>query len=570
MKKLREKIIILMAATLTLGGCGNSQNTSNDTGNSSGNVGVSSNDAKDNSSGDVVKIKLLRAWNGSSSNAPVAEKDIVNKYLRENLKTEIEWEFIQGSEVEKLNLLFASQDDMPDIIDFPYWGGNGGETGIIKRAAKDGLLTPIDEYIDKYAPKYKEIMYKGCTQDFIDFDLNAPEFNGQHFIMPRETVADPVKNTKNWAYGLYIRGDIAKGLGIDPANANLQNSDDLYNLLNRIKNEGYTDINGKPVIPASAGARGWMAGIYTNEWYDGGITEFYKDENGEFNLDILNVEDENASTLFMRKLITEGLFDKEIFSQENVDFEAKLANGSLGVVAYSEAIIEMDDRTIGKTHPEMQYVALQVVPNKMGDRMTSSQVVMNGKSGSPAFAITKSATEQKIQKFLELLEFVNTNDVGYNLMNYGIEGKTFEMVDNKPKYLPEIQAKLDEDVKNLTDMGLKANYNIFIIADSMPYGEDLNTEIDKRKKEAEKVFPLKFMDGVRLSKFAFDYPDSESVSITRQDYDKVKQSSYFAETDEKAIEILDKYRNSASKALNAYRDYVIKKANESGKENLIY
>lgn len=569
MRKTKTLFAMLMATSLILSGCGGGDNNAAST-TAPNNNSSSGDTANSGDSGEIVPIKILRAWNGSSSNAPVAEKDIVNKYLKEKLNTEIKWEFVQGSEVEKLNLLFASQDDMPDIIDFPYWGGNGGETGIIKRAAKDGLLTPIDEYIDKYAPKYKEIMYKGCTQDFIDFDLNAPEFNGQHFIMPRETVADPEKDTENWAYGLYIRGDIAQGLGIDPANANLQNSDDLYNLLKKIKDGGYTDINGKPVIPASAGARGWMNGIYTNEWYDGGITEFYKDANGEFNLDILDAESENASVLFMRKLITEGLFDKEIFSQENVDFESKLANGSLGVVSYSEAILEMDDRTIGKSHPEMKYTALQVVPNKMGDRMTSSQVVMKGRSGSPAFAITNAASEKTIQKFLELLEFVSTTDEGYNLVTYGIEGETFEMKDGKPAYLPEIQAKLDEDVKNLTDMGLKANYSIFVIADKKPYGDDLSTDLDKRKKEAEKVFPLKFVDGVRLSKFDFDYPESDSVSIIRNDYTKVRESAFFAESDEKAIEILEQYRKKATPQLNAYRDYIIEKANASGKDNLIY
>lgn len=556
MNKYQKMISLFIAGSLTLAGCG---------GNSDYEVKQNEATNKDG----VTQIKILRAWNGSSSNAPVAEKDIVNKYLKEKFNTEIVWEFVQGSEVEKLNLLFAS-GEMPDIIDFPYWGGNGGETGIIKRAAKDGLLAPIDEYIDKYAPKFKEIMYEGCTADFIDFDLNAPEFNGEHYIMPRETVANPIEDTQNFAYGLYIRGDIAKALNIDPANMNFKDSQDLYKVLSDIKNGGFKDVNGKAVIPASAGARGWMNGCYLNEWYDGGITEFYKDENGEFNLDILNTKNEDESVLFMRKLIYDGLFDREIFSQENVDFESKLANGSIAVVSYSNALLEMDERTLSKSHPEMKYVPMQVVPNALGDNITSSNVVMNGRSGSPAFAITKAANEQTIQKFLEILEFVNTTDEGYNLVTYGIEGETFEMVDGKPKYLPEIQAKLDDNVKNLTDMGLKANYSIFVVADKKPYGKVENSELDKRKKEAEKVFPLKFVDGVRISKYNFDYPDSQGVSITLTDYNKVKESAYFAPSDDESIAILDSYRVKATPSLKAYRDYIIQKANESGKTNIIY
>lgn len=565
MKKWNKLMVLTLATSMLFAGCAGGQ---------SGNVDSSSEDKKSDqsqeASDDIVTINVLRAWNGSSSNAPDAKLDIVNEYLREHFGAEIEWDFVQGSEVEKLNLLFAS-GDMPDIIDFPFWGGNGGESGIVKRAAADGLLKPIDDYMKEYSPKLFEKMYKGCTQDYIEFDLNAKEFGGKHYIIPRETVSDPVANTQNFAYGLYIRGDIAKDLGIDASDPNfLKDADDVYTLLNSIKEKGYKDVNGNPVIPASAGARGWMHGLYLNEWYDGGITEFYKDADGTLKLDIMKEEDENATVLFMRKLVSEGLFDKEIFSQENAELETKIANGSIGVISYSNSIYDMTDRTLAKAHPEMDYVPLPMVPNKQGDRVSSANTVMEGRSGSPAFAITSSAEDIEVQKFLEILEFINSTPEGYNLVNYGIEGKTFEMVDGVPQFLPEVQAKADEDFTNITKMGIGANYSTFVIADEKPYGIKVTSNIEEKKLAAGDVLPLVFVDGIRSSKYTSNYPDVQGISMMMTDYSNVRQSAYFAESDEKAIEILDKYRKKTQKQLDDYTAFVQKEIEAANKSDILY
>lgn len=77
-------------------------------------------------------LKILHNWNGSGGSdngiTPIEE------VIKEKTGVTLEWEYTKGSETEKVNQIFATQD-LPDIYTGPAWGGE--LDGIIK-AAKEG------------------------------------------------------------------------------------------------------------------------------------------------------------------------------------------------------------------------------------------------------------------------------------------------------------------------------------------------------------------------------------------------------------------------------------------------
>ena len=161
-KALALVLTAAMAAT-ALAGCG----SSTDNGSASTTPAASEDTAKDGTAAadteedgdyyvdedgnkykkfDDVQLKMLVCWNGGFNTADDQYNNEVAAAIRDKIGVTVEFEGIMMSEAEKLNMMFAS-GDMPDMINAPYWGGNSGETAIIKKAGAEGRLIDIKDYL---------------------------------------------------------------------------------------------------------------------------------------------------------------------------------------------------------------------------------------------------------------------------------------------------------------------------------------------------------------------------------------------------------------------------------------
>ena len=77
------------------------------------------------------KLKILHNWNGSNGSDAITP---VEEVIKEKTGVTLEWEYTKGSETEKVNQIFATQD-LPDIYTGPAWGGE--LDGIIKAPKRD-------------------------------------------------------------------------------------------------------------------------------------------------------------------------------------------------------------------------------------------------------------------------------------------------------------------------------------------------------------------------------------------------------------------------------------------------
>ena len=237
---MKKKVIsLLLAAAMTTGllaGCGGGAGDS--TGGSStgaedasastedSSAGASTDaSAADEASGDVyvdedgnkyqkfddVKLKMLVCWNGGFNTPSDQYNNDVAKAIREKIGVTVEFEEVMMSESEKLNLMFAS-GDMPDMVNAPFWGGNSGETAIIKKAGIEGRLIDIKDLLPKY-PNIADAWDIGViSRKYLENDIDDPNNNGARYILPTE-VAGSVEDINLWAYGVFVRSDVAEKIG---------------------------------------------------------------------------------------------------------------------------------------------------------------------------------------------------------------------------------------------------------------------------------------------------------------------------------------------------------------------
>lgn len=98
------------------------------------------------------------------------------------VKIDIKW--VNGTENEQLVRIFSTGRNMPDVIMSPYWGGGDSCSDTIRKAAKDGLLLPLDDLIADYAPNLTGAFTEGVAKNFVQNELSQPEFDGKNIYFP--------------------------------------------------------------------------------------------------------------------------------------------------------------------------------------------------------------------------------------------------------------------------------------------------------------------------------------------------------------------------------------------------
>ncbi|GHT95369.1 ABC transporter [Spirochaetia bacterium] len=529
MKKLAMFLVVLLAASTVLFAAGNKQAT----------------DSND------VRLTMLIAWNGGYMTPADQYNNPVAKAIREKTGVTVEFEGIMMSETEKLNLMFAS-GDMPDIVNAPFWGGNGGETAVIKKAAAEGRLLPIEDYLKsgKYPNIERALKVGVISQKYLEIDLSDPSFNGHTYIIPTQTPGSAV-NITNWAYGVFVRGDVPKALGIDPTS--IKTSAQLYDFMKKAQAYGFKDVNGNDTIVATTFQNGWDYGQYAANFGTQKLTPYVKNSDGSLTHDMLtpNWIEQN---LFLWKLVNEGILDKECFKTSATLAYQKVGNGSaLFFSAQYVAGIDATKQTgLYNSNPEMRYVPVGPLNDRDGKPLV--QMESMGRTGSPA--IFFPSTCKDIEAALRYIDYLNSPE-GVTLTTYGIEGQTFvRNAAGQPRLIPDyLNRKKAGDatwVDAFREVGAGyiggspgGSFTQFATQNIEWFGESAVGEADAAVPELEaykKLRPVQQYSGYPLSAFESEFPQLARVSALGDQAKDYCERAYFANTEAEARQILESYQ----------------------------
>lgn len=484
------------------------------------------------------EINFLSVWQGDSVRKPDdAENNVVMKKIFEETGVKINLQYNNVTEIERLNTMFAS-GDFPDLVSAPMWGMDDSATSILKKAAKEGMITPLNELVDTYGENIKPSFTEGLALDFIKYDLEDEEFGGERYFIPANitTIEERVENSLN---GLYIREDILKALNYDVST--LKTSDDLYELMKQIAAGGFKDANGADIIPGGLTHSGNGIGEYVKSFTDtkGGYTGLYIDENGKVRDDFYNPL-LDKQVLFLRKLFSENLLDIEGLSQTSARAQEKISTGKYALVPgkYLDIYGYCKD-SLYKTNPEMKYVALPPLENANGN----TNIYKLGGTGGCSVLFIPSGSK-KAEAVIKVLNYLFTKE-GYLLTNFGIEGETYTINDaGQAEFIGEYEP-MDSSERYKYGIGSYARLT------GLQYGKTYvkTEEFTEDQKEAQKTLECEYVyeNGTRISYLELANPNVETIRSIKSNsrINEVKQKAYCAESDEEAIGYLEELRKQA-------------------------
>lgn len=419
MRKNKILPLILSAAVLgtCLTGCGSKEEATTTSSSSS--------------SGEMDKSPITLTMFTKDSSEDILFDDDVAKKITELTGVTLKITHPVAGDEQAIPLMIAS-GEYPDLI---YAKGDTG------KLVDAGALVQLDDYIEKegdnlkalYGDQIKRLRYS--TDDQSIYTVGTYRVNSE------------VKNPDG---ALQIQNAVLKDQGYPT----IKTLEDYEKAIKAYK-EKYPEINGQKTIGLSLMASDWRwlttcgnrAGMVAGIPDDGQWK--VDDETGEA---IYKFELPECKEYFkwLCHMNAEGLLDPESFTQKEDTYKAKISQGI--VLGLSDASWDYDSakKTLqGSNMDERTYAPLSVTLN---DECKDQTMKDYGFSGGFGVGITTSCkNKERAFQFLNWL----ASDEAQILINWGIEGKHYEVVDGKRQLLPEVQQKLntDKDYKKTSGVG---------------------------------------------------------------------------------------------------------------------
>ena len=324
---------------------------------------------------------------------------------------------------------------------------------------EDGLIVPLDEYLDECMPDYKALL----ESNFL-YGKGAKTTEGEVYRAAMFKESQYMMVTS----GMIIRWDWLKDLNMEIP----ETPDELYDVL-----VAFRDKKGAETPMSLTYSQLWSA-LATGGIANGfGLptTDFYV-ENGEVHYGLAEVELKDALA-YLNKLYEEKLLDAEFATVDSATSKANLMNGSSGVwygaVAGGIGTIQ---KQMNETDPKFELTGMTgLVANKGDATIKPSYSSLTSTFGA---CILPSCKNPEIAaKFLNY----GYTEEGINFWNYGMEGVSYNMVDGYPTYTDLIMNNPDGWTIQQAMAGYSLGYSGLISIQQDEYMEQYLTLAGQKK-----------------------------------------------------------------------------------------
>lgn len=404
---------------------------------------------KEASSSVEMTIMMHNNENGASGDSEIIKKMIEMTGLDINVISAP-----AASYGEKLNVTLAS-GNLPDIV---YMDEKNVNSWI-----EEGALLPLDDLIDKYAPNFKKVFTEEDRKELV----NPEDFRqyGVPYILRLPA-----------QYTMGVRRDWLDILGLEAPTT----IEELETVLTAFKDNPDKLNGGAEVIPMA----GQLSAMYMlfGIAQSGDRNAWTLDENGKY---ITKYEHPNYRQCLetLQRFYAKGLIDPEFLTRNNDSgalyglFNAGTAG--MGFV-FSTRLREITE-ILRKTNPDALFDYMAPVDGVDGEKHIPGRKVL-GTQG----CITIAA-EGKEKECMEFLDWCYSEE-GDRLFNYGIEGKSYDMVDGKPVIRDEYNHGWVEIRKlGCVPTNIGYNRNLDAYNQCMFYGKDIE-ELDEFEKLTYKAY----------------------------------------------------------------------------------
>ena len=335
--------------------------------------------------------------------------------------TGVKIEYVQPSAAnsgEQFNLMMAS-GELTDIIEYGWNYYPGGA----KMAIADGIIIPLNDMMDAgWAPEFAELM-----EQYPEVAKEAKTDDGVFFSTG--TVAPD--RELNTTAGPIVRLDWLEELGIEKP----ETIDEWYEMLKAFKEKKGVEI------PLTLGLQGIGCGF---------IVGAYKTNYGFYHVDNKVIygpaQPEFKEFLTtMKKWYDEGLLDRNFSTTDATTIQANLINGKAattwnalggGIGTLTNAIKDKD--------PNAVFGGLPYITHKKGETPWFGQA--SNRFGVKSAITTQCKDPELAMKWLNF----GYTEAGHMLLNFGIEGVSYEWVEKDGKKYPQYTKHITENEDGLS------------------------------------------------------------------------------------------------------------------------
>lgn len=369
-------------------------------------------------------LRIFSELNSKTANTCTSYDEVLGmQVLEEATGVDILWEHPPiGQEQEQFNLMVASQS-LPDMI---YWNWMSSYAGGPEKAILDNVIVKLNDYL----PQTPNIA--ALYEQYPELKKQAMTDEGTLYMFPfiRGLCLNPQDEIHNYFVGPAYRKDWADALGIDEP----RTIDELYQMLTAFKNSDPQRIAYSATQKSTD-----STGIYSMCAAFGVLHNFYM-EDGVINHGLLSPKFKSFVET-MAQWYAEGLIDPDFLANDSNSFKAKVTNGEVGFYIGSQGGNWVSfSKVLETTVPEAKLAVMHWPAGQDGVAYTAQNAVNHIVSG-PGVAITTKNTD--LEASLRYLDY-GYGQEGIALLNYGIEGVTYQVKDGEITFTDAIKQETDE------------------------------------------------------------------------------------------------------------------------------
>lgn len=408
----KKYVLLLLAAMVVLSGCGGEKKSQEATTAAVSQAGESSVQAEDFSypmeAGPQLSYWSLLTTTESPNFANRGDEPFAKAWMGQ---TGVDIEFLHpptGQIKEQFSLILAD-GNLPDMMEYNWLTDYPGGP---EKAIKDGVIIPLNDVFAEYCPNITKYLAENP-----DVDRMIKTDDGNYYAFPFVRGDTNLCNT----IGLMLRGDWLEELNMEVPTT----IDEWHEVLTAFKEKKgatapycpeYTRLDLMNADPFMA-----AFGISKN---------FYLDENG--NVQYGGIQEGYKEYLTtMAQWYKEGLIDTDLATLKYDQVNAKMTNGNAGAtLGYAGSYMGTWINAAKATNPGYDLVP---APFPVLEKGTKPEYGFKDTlySGRASTAITTSC--KNVERAARLLDYAYGEE-GHMLFNFGVEDKSYTMVNGEPVY----------------------------------------------------------------------------------------------------------------------------------------
>jgi putative aldouronate transport system substrate-binding protein len=348
--------------------------------------------------------------------------DPTSKYITKKTGVSVNYIVPAGNENEKLNTMLAS-GKLPDLLTLGWW-----EDGA-KKMIEGEMVLPLNELAEKYDPYLIKV---GDAQKLAWYTQE----NGNVYGYPNASSSpkdfETYKDKKPSNQTFLVRKDMYEAIG----SPDMRTPEGFLNALKAAK-EKFGTVDGQPLIPLGFNEFGDVG----NTSLEGYIQNFLSIPMGKDG----KIYDRTTDPEYIRWLKTfreaneMGLLAKDVFIDKRAQMEEKIAQGRYFAMIYQRSDMAAQEQALFAKDPNSIYIAVDGPANT---NLDAPKLAGDGLAGWTITLISKDCKDPK--RAIRFLSYL-ISDEGQKDMFLGEKGVTYDTIDGKDQFKPEVLALLNKD-----------------------------------------------------------------------------------------------------------------------------